>query len=170
MGLGKIPSFPAGEGVGIANSMFRRYPRENMKYVNKDNVSCLSTCTLLCMVLRPQAHSKFLVIVQINTFTYLGTEIYLGEVGIEKEINKFLRILGPRNRITPPSNVQPDTRMRVHRTFAVTALMFGSECWQFKKADNRRITTAKMRFLLRTAGYTRMDEKNEDTQNKLKVI
>jgi hypothetical protein len=42
-------------------------------------------------------------------------------------------------------------------------LSYGREAWTIRRTDERRLISAKMRFLRRTAGYTGWDHKrNED--------
>jgi hypothetical protein len=42
-------------------------------------------------------------------------------------------------------------------------LSYGSEAWTIRRTDERRLISAEMCFLRRTAGYSRWDHKsNED--------
>jgi hypothetical protein len=48
-------------------------------------------------------------------------------------------------------------------------LSYGSEAWTVR-TDERRLISAEMRFLRRTAGYTRWDHKrNEDILTELQI-
>ena len=49
-------------------------------------------------------------------------------------------------------------------------LLYGSVPWTSKSRDARRITAAEMKYMRRTAGYTRTDYKtNTQIVNKLKI-
>jgi hypothetical protein len=48
--------------------------------------------------------------------------------------------------------------------------MYGSEAWTICRSDRTRITTAEIKFLRRTAGYTKLDKKrNTDILRELKI-
>ncbi|KAJ4451211.1 hypothetical protein ANN_02671 [Periplaneta americana] len=51
------------------------------------------------------------------------------------------------------------TRIRLYNTLARPMLSYGSEAWTLRKADKCRITAYEMRFMRRTAGYTKWDLK-----------
>ena len=58
----------------------------------------------------------------------------------------------------------------MYKTLARPVLTYGSEAWTIRQADERRLTTAEMRFMRRTAGYSLLDHKrNEDILKELKV-
>jgi hypothetical protein len=49
-------------------------------------------------------------------------------------------------------------------------LSYGSEAWTIRRTDERRLISAEMRFLRRTAGYTGWDHKrNEDILTELQM-
>jgi hypothetical protein len=49
-------------------------------------------------------------------------------------------------------------------------LSYGSEAWTIRRTDERRLMSAEMCFLRRTAGYTRWDHKrNEDILTELQI-
>jgi hypothetical protein len=49
-------------------------------------------------------------------------------------------------------------------------LSYGSEAWTIRRTDEKRLISAQIRFLRRTAGYTRWDHKrNEDTLTELQM-
>jgi hypothetical protein len=57
----------------------------------------------------------------------------------------------------------------MYKTLARPVLSFVSEAWTII-TDEKRLISAKMRFLRRTAGYTRWDHKrNEDILTELQV-
>ncbi|KAJ4437220.1 hypothetical protein ANN_17355 [Periplaneta americana] len=59
------------------------------------------------------------------------------------------------NRIMKPSLVQRHIRIRLYKTLARPVLRYGSETWTLRKYDASRITASEMRFMRRTAGYTK---------------
>jgi hypothetical protein len=49
-------------------------------------------------------------------------------------------------------------------------LYYGSEAWTIRKCDESRITAYEMKFMCRTAGYTKWDLKtNEEVLKELKL-
>jgi hypothetical protein len=49
-------------------------------------------------------------------------------------------------------------------------LSYGSEAWTIRRTDEKRLISAEMRFLRRTAGYTRWDhQRNEDILTELQM-
>jgi hypothetical protein len=49
-------------------------------------------------------------------------------------------------------------------------LCYGGEAWTIRKRDESRITACEMKFMRRTAGYTKGDlKRNEDVLKELKV-
>lgn len=98
------------------------------------------------------------IVEQVNTFRYLGMDIsYKGEVDIENKLYKFIKLTGLLNRTMPVNKVRKETRVKVYNTLAVPTLTYGCENWAMKKSDKRRITSAEMRFMRRTAGITLND-------------
>jgi len=62
------------------------------------------------------------------------------------------------------------TRIKLHNTLALPALLYGSETWTIKARDARRMTAAEMKYMRRTAGYTRTDYKrNTQIAKELKI-
>jgi hypothetical protein len=54
-----------------------------------------------------------------------------------------------------PSLVSRYTRILFYKTLARPVLAYGSEVWTIRRTDERRLISAEMRFLRRTAGYSR---------------
>jgi hypothetical protein len=49
-------------------------------------------------------------------------------------------------------------------------LCYGSESWTIRKSDESRITACEMKFMRRTAGYTKWDlKRNEEVLKELAV-
>jgi len=62
------------------------------------------------------------------------------------------------------------TRIKLHNTLALPVLLYGSETWNIKASDARRITAAEMKYMRRTAGYTWTDYKtNGQIAKELKI-
>jgi len=51
------------------------------------------------------------------------------------------------------------TRIKLYNTLVLPVLLYGGETWTIKARDARRITAAEMKYMRRTAGYTRTDYK-----------
>src|SRR5215469_10104556 len=61
-------------------------------------------------------------------------------------------------------------RIKLYNTLALPVLLYGSETWTIKARDSRRITTAEMKYMRRTAGYTWTDYKtNKQIAKELKI-
>jgi len=60
--------------------------------------------------------------------------------------------------------------VHAYNTLALRVLLYGSETWTIKARDARRITTAEMKYMRRTAGYTWTDYKtNGQIAKELKI-
>jgi hypothetical protein len=93
---------------------------------------------------------------QVNTFNYLGCILsYEQENDVSNKLPKFLQIIGIINQVLKPSKVQKQTRLRIYNTLAITTLLHSSETWTLKELDKSRITAAEMKFLRKTAQYTK---------------
>ncbi|KAJ4448800.1 hypothetical protein ANN_00191, partial [Periplaneta americana] len=111
------------------------------------------------------------IIEQVKNFSYLGYQIsYEEEKDLNEKIIKFNRAMGVINQIFRPTLVQKHTRTRIYKTLARPILCFGSEAWMIRNIDSQRLTAAEMRFMRRTAGYTRMDHiRNFDIMKGLQI-
>jgi hypothetical protein len=80
----------------------------------------------------------------------------------EKDLNtkaaNFVKVLGIINQIFKPLLHSRHTRIHIYKTLARPVLSYGSEAWTIR-TDERRSISAEMRFLTRTAGYSRWDHK-----------
>ena len=62
------------------------------------------------------------------------------------------------------------TRIKLHNTRALPALLCGSENWAIKATDARRIIAAEINYMRKTAGYTWTDYKtNVKTAKELNI-
>lgn len=107
---------------------------------------------------------------QIQNFLYLDCKIsYDGETYVEKKVNKFLRVTGAINSsLTKNKSTTRYQNQNVQRA-GTTSITYGSEVWVLRKTP-RQITTAEIKFMRTTAGYTCRDHKgNEDILRELHV-
>jgi hypothetical protein len=78
--------------------------------------------------------------------------------------------MGIINQIPKPSLVQRHTRIKVYKTLARPILNYGSEAWKIRKSGKTRIIANEIKFLRRTAGYTKLDKEiNTDVLRELKI-
>jgi hypothetical protein len=78
--------------------------------------------------------------------------------------------MGIINEIFKPSLVQKHARIKIYKTLTRPILTYGSEAWTICKSDSTRITANEMKFLRRTAGYTKLDKRrNMEIIQELKI-
>jgi hypothetical protein len=108
---------------------------------------------------------------QVNTFNYLGCTLsYEGEKDMPSKISTFVKTIRVINQVFKPSLVQQRTRLNIYRTLARLVLIYGSEAWIIRKADEKRLQAAEMKFMRNSAGLTLWDHKrNEGILKNLKV-
>jgi hypothetical protein len=105
----------------------------------------------------------FLLIKIQNTFNYLGCNIsYEGDKYMNIKAANFVEVLGIINQMFKPSLVSRHTSIRIYKILARPVLSYGIEAWPIRRTDERRLISAEMRFLRRTAGYTRWDHKRKE--------
>lgn len=74
------------------------------------------------------------IIVQINTFNYLGCSLsYEAEKDIDIKLSEFLKVTGLISMIFKPSEVQKRTRIKIYNTLALPTILYGIENWTMKK-------------------------------------
>jgi hypothetical protein len=49
--------------------------------------------------------------------------------------------------------------LNIYRTLARPVLIYGSEAWRIRRADEKRLQAAEMKFMRKTAGSTLWDHK-----------
>jgi hypothetical protein len=64
-----------------------------------------------------------------------------------------------RAQLASKNSVEISTVNGIYKTLARPVLSYGSEAWTIRRTDERKLISAEMRFLRRTAGYTRWDHK-----------
>jgi hypothetical protein len=74
------------------------------------------------------------------------------------------------NQVFRPSVVQQHTRLNIYRILARPVLTYGSEAWTIRKADEKRLQAAEMKFMRKIAGLTLLvHRRKEDILKNLKV-
>jgi len=66
------------------------------------------------------------------------------------------------NRIMPAHAIKRQARIRDDSRLTIPTKTYGCEVWAIRKNDKQRITTAEMRFMRRSAGYTLLNKKRND--------
>jgi hypothetical protein len=83
---------------------------------------------------------------------------YEGEKDMPSKISKFVKSIVVINQVFKPSLVQ-HTRLNIYRTLARPVLIYGSEAWTIRKADEKRLQAAETKFMRKTAGLTLLEHK-----------
>jgi hypothetical protein len=76
--------------------------------------------------------------------------------------SKFVKPIGVINQVFKPSLVQQHTRLNIYRTLARPVLIYGSEAWTNRKADEKRLQATEIKFMRKTAGSTLWDHKRNE--------
>jgi len=95
---------------------------------------------------------------------------YEKELDIDNKLQNCFKITGILNNVFRPQNPLKKTGIKLYNTLALPVLLYGSETWTTKARDARRITAGEMKYMRRTAGYTRKDYKtNTQITKELKI-
>jgi len=95
---------------------------------------------------------------------------YERELDIDNKLRNYLEITGILNHVFRPQKTLKKTTINSYNTLALPVLLFGSETWTVKARDARGITSAEMKYMRRTAGYTQTDYKtNTHIAKELKI-
>jgi hypothetical protein len=110
------------------------------------------------------------ILERVNEFNCLVCKLsFVGELDLPGKISKYSKTMGIINNALKPTLVQKHTRIHIYKTLACPVLCFGSEAWTIRKNDESRITACEMKFMRRTAGYTKWDlKRNEEVLKELK--
>jgi hypothetical protein len=73
---------------------------------------------------------------------------------IDIKLYNYLKITGITNNVFRPEKTLQNNRKKLYNTLALPTLLYGSENWAIEARDARRITTAEIKYMGRTAGYT----------------
>jgi hypothetical protein len=151
----------------------------------KEQILLLLLLQLLIILLILKIRSKILfdnmILEQVNTFTYLGSNIsYQGEKNVFQnhkilerhtfQITKLLQISGHINNTLKTNLIQRSRRSKLYKTLALPTHLYGSEIWTLKECDEHWLRTAEFKQLQRTAGCTLIDHKrNKEILEELHV-
>jgi hypothetical protein len=103
------------------------------------------------------------MIERTNDFTYLGYKLsFQGETDLLQKITKYTKTMGIINVVLKPTSVQKHTRICLYKTLTGPVLCYGSEAWTIRKGDSNRLMACEMKFMRRTAGYTKWDHKGNE--------
>jgi hypothetical protein len=110
-------------------------------------------------------------------YNYLGNISYEKELDIDNKLHNYLKIthilnnvFRPQKNVFRPYKNLKKTRIKLYNTLALPVLLYVSETWTIKERDARRIRAAEVKYMRRTAGYTRTDYKtNTQIAKKLKI-
>src|SRR6218665_2284893 len=87
---------------------------------------------------------------------------------IKRRIGLASEMFGTMNKVWRSNNITTATKVKLYRTFVITVMMYGSECWCLRKEDGRRILVAEMSCLRRILGRSRRERiRNEVTRKEL---
>jgi hypothetical protein len=104
------------------------------------------------------------LIERVNSFNYLSYNLsYSDAKDMAIKISKFVKFTGAINQVFKPSQIQRNTRLKVYKTLARPVLTYGNEAWTIRKTNERRLTTAEMRFMRRTAGCSLLEHRGTKT-------
>ena len=92
---------------------------------------------------------------------------YEKELDNDNKLHNYLKITGILNNVfRPQKKTLKKTRIKLYNTLALPLPLYGSETQTIKTREARRITAAEMRYMRRTAGYTRDRLQNKYTNCK----
>jgi hypothetical protein len=58
------------------------------------------------------------------------------------------------NKTFRPHKTSKKTRIKLYNTLDFSTLLYGSETWNIKARNAKRITAAEMKYIKKTAGYS----------------
>ena len=76
------------------------------------------------------------------------------EVEIDKKLNNYLNTTGISNNMLRQHKPLMKTRIKLHNTLTLTALLYGSKNQTIKPRDAGRIIATEMKRMRKTAGCT----------------
>jgi len=112
------------------------------------------------------------IIEQVTDFKYLGYRISERKSDLEDKLQTYNKINGAIRRHFG-KQMNKETKLRIHNFTAKAGLKFGSETWELKKREEKRLKAAQMKFLRHLLGITKLDkeksqcirEKNRSTEH-----
>ena len=99
---------------------------------------------------------------QVDNFRFLGCDIsFRSEIDIDHKITNFNRMNGTIVR-TLKGKARKETLMKFYKTMSIPIITYASETWTLNKNNERKLTTAEMRFLRKVQGVTLLDQQRSD--------
>jgi hypothetical protein len=93
---------------------------------------------------------------QVNVFTYLECKIsYEKNNHIASKISKFLEVFDIMNNVLKPK-CNPKA-IWIESILAIPSLLYGFDMWTLLQGGLRRLKTAEMKLMKRTAGCSSVD-------------
>jgi hypothetical protein len=93
-----------------------------------------------------------------------------GNHDLQNKLQRFNYLCGNIKR-TLLNRAQQEKTLKLYKILAVTALLYGSECWTSTKQQLQQIKSSEMRFLMSVEGYRRVDKKgNTDIRQNYKIF
>jgi hypothetical protein len=113
------------------------------------------------------------VLNQVEQFTYLGGVISQDarcEHDLKRRVNLATGVASALNTIWESKDISTQTKVRVYRALVLSVLLYNSETWTMRAADESRLRVFEMAVLRRICGVKLMDRwKNDDIRTRLKI-
>jgi len=97
---------------------------------------------------------------QVEQFTYLGGVISQDarcELDIKRRINLATGVASSLNTIWESKDISTRTKVRVYRVLVLSVLLYNSETWTMKAADESRLHMFEMAMLRQIGGVSLLD-------------
>ena len=132
-----------------------------LPFIRKEQVS-VPVCSLAAMIVVLTGPYNYYLIKK----NWILITNYINYINIYN----YLKITGILNNVFRPQKTLKKTRIKLYNTRAHPVLLYRSETYTIKARDARRITSAEMKYMRRTAGYTWTDYKtNTQITKELKI-
>ena len=90
------------------------------------------------------------------------------EQDIKKRAAKGLQTMGRLRHIWNAKEIKISTKIQIYSTIIVPQMLYGSETWILKRADENRLLVAEMSCLRKILGVSRLQRiRNEDIRKRL---
>lgn len=99
---------------------------------------------------------------QTSRFNYLGNNVsYDCDRDVQLKLARYQLMCGTIRR-TLGRKTRKETQLKFYKTMALPTLLYGSENWVLRRADESSIQSAEMKFLRAVKGCTRRDHIRND--------
>jgi len=110
---------------------------------------------------------------QVEQFTYLGgviSEDARCELDVKRRINLATAVASALKTVWGSKDLSTKTKLNVYEVLVTSVLLYNSETWTLKRADEDRLRVFEMSVLRRICGITLKDRwKNDDIKSRLGV-